>query len=150
MSDATIKCANCFRPKGEHKLANYADGQMVTASALVCPTAVFREPYDGGEDVHVHTDRALFDALKAKDGRREPIAIPVPHDSHLQHVQRVVAVTLSPWLRHHGFCARVLLAGRCDCGLNEALEQYKAPDHAELDGATNEPEPAPAVAKADQ
>jgi hypothetical protein len=73
MKDAMARCARCERPKGEHRLVNFADGPMIGAPALVCPTAVFLDSYETRED-HTHTDRALFDALEAAKGdRREPL-----------------------------------------------------------------------------
>lgn len=77
MKDAMITCAHCSRFKGEHRLANFADGPIVGAPVLICPTAVFRDI--ATHDTHEQTDRALFDALAgASDSRREPQSEQVP------------------------------------------------------------------------
>ena len=36
-----MTCANCGKPADEHWAVNYANGQHVTASVLVCPTSAF-------------------------------------------------------------------------------------------------------------
>ncbi len=64
MKDAGARCAHCDRQKGEHRIVNYADGSMATTPVLVCPTGVFRDAFETRDELHAHTDRALFDALE--------------------------------------------------------------------------------------
>jgi hypothetical protein len=40
-----VRCAHCDRVQSEHQLVNFADGPHVGAPALICPTAVFQDPW---------------------------------------------------------------------------------------------------------
>ena len=40
---AKVLCAHCGQDRDDHWVLNFADGNLISATVLVCPTAIFKE-----------------------------------------------------------------------------------------------------------